>query len=82
MLHHMQDIEDASIEALSEMSVQELLELQARIHTAVRAAIREKNERRLMPATTSAAATAAPAKSAINLERERDAWLASRRKGG
>ncbi len=77
----MQDIEDASIEALSAMSVQDLLELQARIHTAVRAAIREKNERRALP-MSSAAAPAAPVRSAINLERERDAWLASRRKGG
>ena len=77
----MQDIEDASIEALSAMSVQELLELQARIHTAVRAAIREKNERRALPATA-AAASVTPVRSAINLERERDAWLASRRKGG
>lgn len=68
----MQNARDIELEA---MSVQELLELQAAIHAAVRAAIREKNARKAAPAPTPTLRTP------IDLERERDAWLAARRGG-
>ena len=61
---------------LEQMSVKELEELQARIHTAIRAKIRAINERRGAPPT--AEVTAAPA--AVDLESERNAWLAARTK--
>jgi len=71
MLHHMQDTKDVDLDS---MSVQELLELQAAIHVAVRAAIRQKNELKGAPAS------AAPiSKPKIDLEGERDRWLAERR---
>lgn len=75
----MQNAKDVNLET---MSVQELQELHAQIHIAIRAQIREKNARMSgTPMTASASAASAPLPS-INLERERDAWLASRRKGG
>ncbi len=61
---------------LEQMSVKELLELQASIHTAIRAKIRAINERRGSPPDT--VVTAAPA--AVDLESERNAWLAARKK--
>lgn len=70
---------DSELEALS---LQELLELHASIHTAIRAAIREKNARLSMPVLgTSSPAPAQAARASIDLERDRDAWLAARRRG-
>lgn len=77
----MLDDRDVNLET---MSVQELLDLQAQIHLAIRAQIREKNAR--LAGTAGTAMIPAPAAAAalprIDLERERDQWLASRRKGG
>lgn len=58
------------------MSLQELRDLKQRIDNAIRAAIASK---RLAGATTGAA-TAAAAPTAIDLEKERDRWIA--RRGG
>jgi hypothetical protein len=57
---------------LDELSVKELLELQARIHAQVRTLIRKQNEAKAAPAP-------APPTAPLDLERERDAWLAARR---
>lgn len=74
----MLDDRDVNLET---MSVQELLDLQAQIHLAIRAQIREKNAR-LAGTAMIPAPTAAATLPRIDLERERDQWLASRRKGG
>jgi hypothetical protein len=60
---------------LDTMSVRELMELQADIQAAVKAAIRQQNEQRAMAAAPPAA------NKVVDLERERDAWLARRRAG-
>lgn len=71
---------DSELEAMSSL---ELMELHAEIHKAIRAAIREKNARLSMPmiGATPRAAAAPAARAAIDLERDRDAWLAARRRG-
>ena len=61
---------------LEQLSVKELLELQARIHSAIRAQIRARNESR---GTMPAPVTPPPEKA--DLERERNAWLEARKKG-
>jgi hypothetical protein len=66
---------DADEIRLEELSVKELTALQARIHEAVRTIIRERNETKARPA----AAPVDPAAKAIDLEMERDEWLAARR---
>ena len=60
-------MDDAQLKSLT---VKELLELQAEVELAIRAAIRAKREKK-------PAVAAAPKK--IDLERERDAWLSSRK---
>jgi hypothetical protein len=64
---------------LEKLTVKELRELNTRIETAIRAAIRlkmlEKNP------VVAAAGAATPAVSPVDLERERDAWLTARRAG-
>lgn len=74
------DMLDARDVNLETMSVQELLDLQAQIHLAIRAQIREKNAR-LAGAPLMSVPTATAVLPRIDLERERDQWLASRRKG-
>lgn len=63
---------------LERLSVKELLELQARIHTAIRAIIRARNER---VGTAPAAVPAEKVAARADLETERNAWLAARKKG-
>lgn len=73
----MHQVQDGELEA---MSVRELLALQAAVETAIRAAIRKKNEERVAlyrPATATTAAAPEP----IDIERERDRWLAARQRG-
>lgn len=62
---------------LNRMSLRELLELQAELHAGIRAAIRAKRLGVPMPAS----AGAGPAGQSLDLERERDAWLARKRSG-
>ena len=66
---------DADEIRLEELSVKELTALQARIHEAVRAIIRGRNQAKARPA----AAPVVPAVKAIDLEKERDEWLVARR---
>jgi len=63
---------------LSELSLRELQHLQARLHTAIRAAIRAKQEAKTAHHRPAPPATPAPT---LDLARERDAWLARRRAG-
>jgi len=63
---------DVNADFLADMSVQELVALQARIHEAVRARIRERNQAKAPP-------PAPPAPKSMDLAKERDAWLAARR---
>ena len=77
MLRRMTNPKDSDLEA---MPLQELLELHASIHQAIRAAIREKNARLSMP-VIAPSAPAATVRPSIDLERDRDAWLAARRRG-
>ena len=73
-------ISDAVLERLS---VRELTDLQADIHTAIRAAIRRINDAKLNPGahrfgdSRPAGGPAEPAKR--SLAEERDAWLAKRK---
>jgi hypothetical protein len=57
---------------LDKLTVKELRALNEQIEVAIRAAIRAKR-------TGVNGAHAAPAEKAIDLEKERDAWLAARR---
>lgn len=66
---------DADLERLT---VKELRELMARIETAIRAGIRAKMTAKTQTQPTLAAEKAAPS-AVIDLERERDMWLMSRR---
>lgn len=61
---------------LETLSVNELRELKANIETAVRAAIRERNQAKLAPRTPAATSPSKP----VDLESEARAWLAARRK--
>lgn len=63
----MKNVTDFNLESLS---VRELMELQDAIKLAVRGILRQQNERRAAPVT------AASRPLAVDLERERDAWLA------
>lgn len=74
----MRHVKDSELEM---MSVRDLLDLQAALQTAIRAAIRRKAEEKSASARPEAAVAAAPVQRA-DLERERDAWLAARRRGG
>jgi hypothetical protein len=66
-----QDVKDPQLDKLS---LKELRELKDSIDTAIRAAIRQRSEFKAKPARS---ATADPIK--IDLEGERDAWIAARR---
>lgn len=61
---------------LDTLSVNELRTLKENIDTAIRAAIRERNQAKQRPMTP---VQAAPTK--FDLERERDAWMAAKRTG-
>ncbi len=61
---------------LDQLSVKELLDLQAQLHTAIRAAIRARKESK---ANVTARIDLVPAKR--DMASERDAWLAARKKG-
>jgi hypothetical protein len=70
-------VNDADLERLT---VKELRELMARIETAIRAGIRAKMTAKTQTQTQPTLATEKAAPSAIiDLERERDMWLMSRR---
>src|SRR5688572_14595582 len=60
---------------LGELSVEEVAALKARIHEAVRAIIRERNQAMARPAAT----PVDPAAKAIDLGVGREEWLAARR---
>lgn len=62
---------------IDSLSLKELRELKTTIETAVRAAIRERNQAKFAP--RSVAASTAPAKP-VDLEAEARGWLAARRK--
>lgn len=62
------------------LSVKELLDLQARIHTAIRAIIRARNERSGSGMSMAPLPVAKIAEK-VDLESERNAWLAARKKG-
>ena len=69
----MDDVKSIDLDA---MSVQELTELQAQLHVAIRAAIRQRAE--LKAGTGQPKPEPKPA--VIDLARERDAWLAARKR--
>lgn len=60
---------------LKTLSSQELLKLKDTIETAIRAAIRQKNQARFVPASANPVS-----QPRIDLARERDAWMAARAK--
>ncbi len=62
---------------LNKLSLLELQDLQAKLHVAIRAAIRKQQEAKATGRKPEAP-TSEPAP-AIDLARERDAWLARRR---
>lgn len=62
---------------LAKLTVKELRALNERIELAIRAAIRAKQADKRATGVAHPAVAAAP--TVIDLERERDAWLASRR---
>jgi hypothetical protein len=64
---------------LSELSLLELLELQAQLHLAIRKAIRAQQEAKAANQRPGRDAPEAPR--SLDLARERDAWLARRRSG-
>ncbi|MGE0697796.1 MAG: hypothetical protein AB7O57_01740 [Hyphomicrobiaceae bacterium] len=68
-------MQDATDLALEKMSLVELQELQTAIHVAIRSEIRKRNERLSSRPVT----VEPPPKPKLDLERERDAWLAKRR---
>ena len=67
----MQDLADLHLDT---MSTTELQELKAEVHVAIRAAIRLRSE---LKSKLPEPAKMTPAK--VDLERERDAWIASRK---
>lgn len=67
-------VQDVNEVQLDNLSLKELQELSANIDTAIRAQIRARSEMKAKPAGF---AVAAPAK--VDLERERDAWIAAKR---
>ncbi|MDZ4842893.1 MAG: hypothetical protein SH859_12255 [Hyphomicrobium aestuarii] len=67
-------MEQAQNISLDTLSVRELTELQEQVQNAIRLLIRQQNELR---AAAKLAPVAKPV--TIDLERERDAWLAKRR---
>jgi hypothetical protein len=68
-------------ETLEQMSLRELLELQETLHKAIRAEIRKKNEAMAAASRPPARQEAEPRPAPVDLERERDAWLAAKRRG-
>ena len=68
----MQDFSDPNPDA---MTLAELLNFQAALHTAIRSAIRERQQANATP--ISVATQPVPT---IDLARERDEWLANRRR--
>jgi hypothetical protein len=68
------DVDDLQLDKLS---VKELEELKSNVDTAIRAAIRQRAEIRARPM----GAAAAPQVKVVDLERERDAWMAAKRQG-
>ncbi len=69
-----QDVNDLQ---LTQLTVQELQELKDSIDTAIRAHIRARAEMKAQAVAPAAKARLAP----IDLERERDAWMAAKRQG-
>jgi hypothetical protein len=69
----MQDFDDRQLNLLS---ARELVELKNDIDTAIRAIIRGRSEAKANPAAALAQASAPK----VDLEAERDAWIAARRK--
>lgn len=67
-------VQDVNEVQLDKLSLKELQELSANIDTAIRAQIRARSEMKAKPAGV---VEAAPAK--VDLERERDAWIAAKR---
>jgi hypothetical protein len=66
---------------LSKLSLLQLQDLQARLHVAIRAAIRAQQEAKAAHGIAPASQAAAPPAPVLDLARERDAWLARRRAG-
>jgi hypothetical protein len=69
----MHDVNELQLDTLS---VSELRTLKENIDTAIRAAIRERNQAKQRPMTP-----VQPAPNKFDLERERDAWIAAKRQG-
>jgi hypothetical protein len=68
-------VQDVNEVQLDKLSLKELQELSANIDTAIRAQIRARSEMKARPPGVSHVAP--PAK--VDLERERDAWIAAKR---
>lgn len=68
----MKDLTDLELE---KMSVKELQDLKDQVHVAIRAQIRKRAEMKAAPPAPKAAPVP------LDLERERDAWMASRKSG-
>lgn len=66
---------------LDQMSLSDLRELKSEIEDAIRAIIRSNNAKVANPAATPVAQAAAPP-SRVDLERERDAWMAKKMSAG
>jgi hypothetical protein len=66
---------------LNQLSLLQLQDLQARLHVAIRAAIRAQQEAKAAHGSGATVPTAAPPAPVLDLARERDAWLARRRSG-
>jgi hypothetical protein len=68
------EVQDVNDSQLDKLSLRELRELKDSIDAAIRAAIRQRSEAKSKPVSP-----VAPAPVKIDLEGERDAWIAARR---
>lgn len=68
----MRDVSDPTIDA---MTLAELREFQAALHAAIRSAIRERQQAKATPINMPT-----PPVPTVDLARERDDWLANRRR--